>query len=286
VKLSFTKMHGLGNDFVVIDATRRPFRPTPAQARLLADRRLGVGCDQILVLEPPSSAAPDANVDFDYRIYNSDGSESGQCGNGARCLALFAHEQKLSAKPLLRVRTSSTVLELEQRPGGLVRVNMGVPRFEPADIPFDAAARAKRYTLNALNGNAMLEIGVVSIGNPHAVLEVPDVTAAPVAELGAALQKHPAFPQSVNVGFLQIIDSAHARFRVYERGAGETLACGSGACAAAVLGRLWDKLGEATQIELPGGVLTIEWAGEGRPVYMTGPAVTVYRGELAWAQES
>ncbi len=285
MKLAFTKMHGLGNDFVVIDATRRAFRPTPAQARLLADRRFGVGCDQILVLEPPSSAAPDANIDFDYRIYNSDGSESGQCGNGARCLMRFAHEHQLSAKSLLRVRTSSTVLELEQRPDGRVRVNMGIPRFEPADIPFAAAARAPKYTVT-LNDGAMSELGAVSVGNPHAVLEVPDTTSAPVAELGAALQKHPAFPQSVNVGFLQIVDTAHARLRVYERGAGETLACGSGACAAAVLGRLWDKLGDVTQIELPGGMLTIEWAGEGRPVYMTGPAVTVYQGELEWAQES
>lgn len=278
--LPFTKMHGLGNDFVVVDATRRPFRPTPALARKLADRRFGVGCDQILVLEPPSG--PD--VDFDYRIYNSDGSESGQCGNGARCLALFVRRKKLSAKPRLRVRTVTSVLELEWLSNGQVRADMGVPRFEPADIPFKAAARAARYTFTRSDG-AMLEIGAVSMGNPHAVLEVPDVQAAPVAEIGAALQRDPAFPDSVNVGFLQVLDAGHARLRVYERGAGETLACGTGACAAAVLGRQWGKLAPRTTMELPGGALQIEWAGEGQPVYMTGPAAMVYEGTLEWEQE-
>jgi len=281
MKLAFTKMHGLGNDFVVIDATRQPFRPSPELARHLADRRLGVGADQILVLE----RATDASADFDYRIYNADGSESGQCGNGARCLALFVSERKLSGKERLRVRTTTSVLELERKPGGQVRVNMGVPRFEPAAIPFNAAARAERYSLT-LAGSAMIEVGAVSIGNPHAVLTVPDVAGAAVAEIGAALQRHPAFPESVNVGFLQIVDQEHARLRVFERGSGETQACGSGACAAAVLGRLWGKLAAQTRIELPGGALGIEWAGEGEPVYMTGPAVTVYQGELEWAGQT
>ena len=276
----FTKMHGLGNDFVVVDATRAPFRPTAQQARLLADRRLGVGCDQILVLEPPASS----DVDFDYRIYNSDGSESGQCGNGARCLGLYVRENKLSGKSMLRVRTITGVLELQPLTGGVVRVNMGVPNFEPNAIPFDAASRSPKYTLT-LNDGVMIEMGAVSIGNPHAVMPVADVDRAPVAELGAALQKHPAFPQSVNVGFLQVIDSTTARLRVFERGAGETLACGSGACAAAVIGALWGKLGPSVAMKMNGGTLDIEWAGEGQPVFMTGPAVTVYQGELNWEGE-
>lgn len=274
---SFSKMHGLGNDFVVVDATARPFRPTPEQARWLADRRLGIGCDQILVLEPPSGAGED----FAYRIYNADGSDSGQCGNGARCLARFIRERGLSDKDSIRVRTSSGPLVLEHRPGGLVRVNMGVPRMDPAQIPFTAAARAPRYTLTTDRG-AMLEVGAASIGNPHAVIPVPAVGPAPVAELGAALQRHPAFPAGANVGFLQVLDSARAKLRVFERGVGETPACGSGACAAAVVGQVWGVLGPAVDVELPGGTLHIEWAGEGQPVYMTGPAETVYQGEFEW----
>jgi len=280
MRLSFTKMHGLGNDFVVVDATREPFRPAPALARHLADRRVGVGCDQILVLEP--ATAPGA--DFDYRIYNADGSESGQCGNGARCLARFIRERGLSGRDTLHIHTTTGDLELQQQPGGLVRVNQGVPRLEPADVPFRATARAPSYTLT-LNGGAMIELGAVSVGNPHAVIAVPDAAAAPVAEIGQALQQHPAFPESVNVGFVQVQDPSHAVLRVYERGAGETRACGTGACAAAVVGRLWGKLASRVAVRLPGGVLDIEWAGEGQPVFMTGPAATVYRGEIEWEGE-
>ncbi|MBI2383095.1 MAG: diaminopimelate epimerase [Gammaproteobacteria bacterium] len=277
MKLPFTKMHGAGNDFVVIDATRERFRPTPELLRLLTERRLGVGCDQVLVVEAPS--APD--VDFDYRIFNADGSEVGQCGNGARCLARFVREQGLSHKDSIRVRTRTATMNLAQLADGRVRVDMGVPRLEPAQIPFAAPARAPRYTLT-VDGGATVEIGVANMGNPHAVIEVADVDEAPVAEVGAALQKHPAFPERVNAGFLQVVDEGHARLRVYERGAGETLACGSGACAAAVVGRLWGRLGPRVAIRVPGGELEIEWAGEGRPVYMTGPATTVFRGELEW----
>lgn len=277
MKLNFTKMHGAGNDFVVIDATRTPFRPTPQLLRKLTDRRFGVGCDQVLVVEPPS--APD--VDFNYRIFNADGSESGQCGNGSRALARYVREAGLSTKDAIRVRTATSVLELSRADGELYRVDMGQPRLEPAEIPFKAASRALRYALTLDSGDTV-EIGAVSMGNPHAVLCIDSVETAPVAQLGAAVQAHPAFPQSVNVGFLQVLTPERARLRVYERGVGETLACGSGACAAAVIGQLWGLLGPVVEMELRGGTLRIEWRGEGQPVLMTGPAETVFKGEIEW----
>lgn len=277
MKLQFTKMHGAGNDFVVIDATRTPFRPTPQLLRKLTDRRFGVGCDQVLVVEPPS--APD--VDFNYRIFNADGSESGQCGNGSRALARYVREAGLSTKDAIRVRTATSVLELSRADGELYRVDMGQPRLEPAEIPFKAASRALRYALTLDSGDTV-EIGAVSMGNPHAVLCIDSVETAPVAQLGAAVQAHPAFPQSVNVGFLQVLTPERARLRVYERGVGETLACGSGACAAAVIGQLWGLLGPVVEMELRGGTLRIEWRGEGQPVLMTGPAETVFKGEIEW----
>jgi diaminopimelate epimerase len=281
MKLSFTKMQGLGNDFVVIDATQAPFRPGPAQAQRLADRRFGVGCDQILAIEPPSGPG----AAFDYRIYNSDGSESGQCLNGARCVARFIHDRGLSRDGRFRLRTRTTQIELELLADGRVRVDAGVPRLEPREVPFTAAARALRYSV-ALDDGAMLEVGVASMGNPHAVMEVPDVEHAPVEAIGRALQRHPAFPERVNAGFLQVVDSGHAKLRVYERGAGETLACGSGACAALVVGRLWGRLDARVDMQLRGGGLKMEWAGEGEPVFMTGPATTVYRGEIDWGGEA
>jgi diaminopimelate epimerase len=280
MKLSFTKMHGLGNDFVVVDATRAPFRPTPEQAAALADRRFGVGCDQVLVIEPASAEG----ADFDYRIYNSDGSESGQCLNGARCVARFIRDRGLSRADRLRLRTRTTRIEAQLLADGRVRIDAGVPRLEPREVPFAAAARALRYSVTIEDG-AMLELGAVGMGNPHAVIEVPDVEAAPVEAIGRALQRHPAFPERVNAGFLQVVDSGHAKLRVYERGAGETLACGSGACAALVAGRLWGRLGARVEMRLRGGVLDMEWAGEGQPVCMTGPAVTVYEGVIEWAGE-
>ena len=277
MKLSFTKMHGAGSDFVVIDATRAPFRPTPGLLERLTDRRFGVGCDQVLVIEAPS--APD--IDFDYRIFNADGSEVGQCGNGSRALARFVRETGLSYKDVIKVRTRTSDLELRTLPDGRVRVNMGVPRLQPAQIPFTgASAAAPLYRLS--QDGQDVEFGAVNMGNPHAVLEVADVDSAPVGDLGPRLQRNPAFPEQVNVGFLQIQAADRVRLRVYERGAGETLACGSGACAAVVAGRLWNRLGEKVDVEVRGGMLTIEWAGQGQPVYMTGPAETVFTGELEW----
>ncbi|MEK6806095.1 MAG: diaminopimelate epimerase [Pseudomonadota bacterium] len=274
MKLHFTKMHGAGNDFVVVDATRIAFKPVPTQLAKLADRHFGAGCDQILVVEPAS----DPDVDFDYRIYNSDGSESGQCGNGARCLLRFIHERGISAKKSLRVRTISQVLELEKTADGQTRVNMGVPRFAPGEIPLSATQRQAHYALN-IEGKE-IRFGAANMGNPHAVIEVADVERAPVAPLGAALQAHVFFPQSVNVGFMQIVDAGTIHLRVNERGVGETLACGSGACAAVAAGRLWGKLGERVRVQMRGGELGVEWAGEGQSLYLSGPAVTVYQGEM------
>ncbi|MGB0221557.1 MAG: diaminopimelate epimerase [Sinimarinibacterium flocculans] len=277
MQVRFTKMHGAGNDFVVIDATAAPFQPTPSLLQRLADRRFGVGCDQILVVEPPAS--PD--VDFNYRIYNADGSESGQCGNGARALARYVRESGLSDKRAIRVRTATATMMLEQADDGLYRVDMGVPQFDPAAIPFDAAERSDRYALT-LDGGAVVEIGAVNMGNPHAVMRVGDVDTAPVEQVGRLLQAHASFPQSVNAGFLQIVDRGRARLRVFERGVGETLACGSGACAAAVVGRVWGLLDARVDLQMAGGVLTIEWDGQGGPVLMTGPAETVFTGEIEW----
>lgn len=278
MKLQFTKMQGAGNDFVVVDATRTPFRPTPDLLARLADRRFGVGCDQILVVEP----AQESGVDFNYRIFNADGSEIGQCGNGSRCLARFIRDQKLSSKDVVRVRTQTSLLDLYLQDDGQVRVNMGVPVLDPAQVPFTGAtARALRYALTP-DGSARVEFAAVSMGNPHAVIEVVDVEHEPVERIGRALQADTAFPESVNVGFLQIIDEHQVVLRVYERGAGETLACGSGACAAVVAGRLWGRLSEQVNVRVRGGMLRLEWAGEGQPVWMTGPAETVFTGEIEW----
>ena len=277
--LAFTKMHGLGNDFVVIDATKTDFQPDQELLAYLANRRIGVGCDQILVIDPPPADAPD--IDFGYRIFNSDGSEVGQCGNGARCLARYVHDHGLSNKDSLRIRTRTAVLELIHTEDNRVRVNMGVPRLEPKDIPLLAQARELRYTLKTEDGQEH-SFGAVSMGNPHALFEVEHVDSAPVAELGKALQTHEMFPERVNVGFAHFLDPGHMRLRVYERGTGETLACGSGACAAVVIGRLWGDLDADVSVRVNGGVLDIEWAGEGEPVWMTGPAETVFEGTLQW----
>ncbi|TAM11416.1 MAG: diaminopimelate epimerase [Nevskiaceae bacterium] len=274
--LEFTKMHGLGNDFVVVDATRQSFDPDSALLTHLADRRFGIGCDQILVIDPPPRSAP--GVDFGYRIYNADGSEVGQCGNGARCLACYVRDHGLSRKSHLVVRTRTSQLELYLLDDGRVRVNMGAPRFDPQALPL-RAPRAERYTL-AGPGGEKVEFGAVSMGNPHAVIEVADVATAPVATVGEAWQHDAMFPERVNVGFIQFEDRGHARLRVYERGAGETLACGSGACAAAAVGRLWGRLDAVSTITVKGGELQLEWSGEGEPVWMTGPAATVYEGRL------
>ncbi len=277
MKLQFTKMHGAGNDFVVIDATRVPFRPTPALLQRLTDRRFGVGCDQVLVIEAPSTA----DVDFDYRIFNADGSEVGQCGNGSRALARYVREQGLSAKSAIRVRTRTSVLELRHAHDSLYTVDMGVPRLQPSEIPLQMPAASLHYALSLDDGRTV-EFGAASMGNPHAVIRVDDVDTAAVESLGQALQRSTAFPESVNVGFMQILSRTQVRLRVYERGAGETLACGSGACAAVVVGQRWGELDAGVEVSVRGGTLTIEWQGEGHPVLMTGPAETVYRGEIEW----
>ena len=276
MRLPFTKMQGAGNDFVVLDAVRQPLQLDTALIRQLCDRHFGVGCDQLLVVEPPSAS----DCDFHYRIYNSDGSESGQCLNGARAFARFVREKGLSAKNSLRVRTISTAMTLEHVADGLIRVEAGAPRLQPAEVPLDMPERADRYALKLETGE--IHFAAVSMGNPHAVLAVADTELAPVQSLGERLQHHWAFPQRVNVGFLQVQDRSHARLRVYERGAGETLACGSGACAAMVAGRLWGQLDARAMLAMRGGDLILEWQGEGAPVFITGPAVTVFEGEWVW----
>ena len=276
MKLHFTKMHGCGNDFVVINATAAPFVPTPALLRRLTDRRFGVGCDQVLVVQ--AASAPD--VDFDYRIFNADGSEVGQCGNGSRALAVFIRDQGLSAKTTLKVQTRTARMTLQLQTDGQVQVNMGVPRFAPAQIPL-ALPPAERYQL-PLEGFGEVPFGVANFGNPHAVITVPDVDTAPVEAMGKALQARPEFTEGVNVGFLQILSPTAARLRVYERGAGETLACGSGACAAFVVAQRAGLLGPSARLELRGGTLQLAWAGGDTPVQMTGPAETVYTGTLEW----
>ncbi len=277
MKLAFTKMHGAGNDFVVIDATRERFRPTPELLARLTDRRFGVGCDQVLVIESPSTA----DVDFDYRIFNADGSEVGQCGNGSRALALYVAEHGLSDKQRLRVRTSTSVLELQLLADQQVRVDMGPPRWASERIPLTLPV-AERYRVDTA-GFGSVDFGAVSMGNPHAVILVDDVDRAPVEAMGRALQQRPEFPESVNVGFLQVLGPQAGRLRVWERGAGETLACGSGACAAAAVGRRWGLFGERVELQLRGGTLALEWAGgEGDSVLMTGPAETVFTGEIEW----
>jgi diaminopimelate epimerase len=273
--LRFTKMHGLGNDFVVIDGVRQSVALSTEQVRRLANRRLGVGCDQVLVVEKPDNPA----AAFRYRIYNADGGEVEQCGNGARCFARFVRDQGLTELDVIPVETSAGLIELRLQADGQVRVNMGRPRFEPADIPFDAPQRAAHYAL-ALNGKS-LDIGAVSMGNPHAVLLVPDVENAHVEELGPWIESHARFPKRVNVGFMQLLDRGHIRLRVFERGAGETLACGTGACAAVAVGIDQGLLDAEVDVALPGGHLVISWAATDQPVMMTGPATTVFEGRIA-----
>ncbi len=272
--IEFTKMHGLGNDFVVIDAINQPVELAPGQVRQLADRHLGIGCDQLLLVEPASGA----QADFRYRIFNADGGEVGQCGNGARCFMQFVREQGLTDKTQLQVETASGPLQLIQQPNGQITVDMGVPRLEPAEIPFLAERRDNRYALDVLD--QQLEIAALSMGNPHAVLRVTDIDTAAVATLGPLIEQHARFPERVNVGFMQVLAEDAIRLRVYERGAGETLACGSGACAAVVAGQLQGWLAERVKVVLNGGELVVSWAGIGQPVLMTGPATTVYQGRI------
>jgi len=272
--LRFTKMHGLGNDFVVIDAIRQRVALTSEAVRFLADRHFGVGCDQVLLVEP----ARLAGTAFHYRIFNADGSEVEQCGNGARCFARFVRDQGLTDEDEIRVGTARGPIVLYVEPDGQVRVNMGTPRLEPADLPFEAPARAERYPIEV--AGERLEIGAVSMGNPHAVLLVDDTATAPVARLGPLLESHPRFPRRVNAGFLAVRARDLIDLRVYERGSGETLACGTGACAAVVYGRLRGLLDEQVRVRLPGGELRVSWQGDDAPVWMTGPAVAVFEGAI------
>ena len=274
MRLKFTKMHGLGNDFVVLDATHAPLALERDQLRLLADRHFGIGCDQILQVEPPRS--PD--TDFYYRIFNADGGEVEQCGNGARCVVRFVREHGLTDKTEIRVGTQSGVIVPKLEADGRVTVDMGVPQFEPARIPFFAERRALTYQLDV--GGTAIEISALSMGNPHAVQVVKDVDAAPVRTQGPAIEAHARFPQRVNAGYMQIIDRGRIKLRVYERGAGETLACGTGACAAVVAGIQRNLLDDSVVVATRGGDLGISWQGEGKPVLMTGPAVTVFSGEI------
>ena len=280
--LKFSKMHGLGNDFMVIDGTCQTFRPDAAQIQAWADRHTGIGFDQLLLVEKTDT--PD--VDFRYRIFNADGGEVEQCGNGARCFVKFVSEHGLTDKRAIRVETARGIIEPSLNNNGLITVNMGQPQFAPQDVPFvlrsgEQAGEKSYIVVNELDSAQM---SLLSMGNPHAVMLVEDTAAAPVAEWGAALQNHPRFPARVNVGFMQIVDAHHIRLRVFERGSGETQACGTGACAAVVSGVRWGLLaaGEDVRVSLPGGDLYIRWA-EGEPVWMTGPAVTVFEGELYYS---
>jgi diaminopimelate epimerase len=272
--LKFTKMHGAGNDFVVIDGVRQQVHLTPEQIRLLADRHFGVGCDQLLLVEKSQNPA----VDFRYRIFNADGGEVEQCGNGARCFVRFVHEKKLTSKRAIVVETKSGLISPRLADDGRVTVDMGAPIFEPTRIPFISDSEAPVQTLDV--GDSIIEIGAVSMGNPHAVLVVANIEVAPVNSQGPLIENHARFPKRVNAGFMQVVDRGHIKLRVFERGAGETLSCGTGACAAVVSGIRRGLLDETVHVATRGGNLTIVWAGGENPVLMTGPAMSVFDGEI------
>lgn len=271
--ITFTKMHGLGNDFVVVDAVSGPLELGHGTVRHIADRRTGVGCDQVLVIEPARDGA-----DFGYRIFNADGGEVEQCGNGARCVARFVRERGLSTSNRVSFATRGGIIHTELLADGRIAVDMGVPRFDPAAVPFIADREADRYDLDV--DGTTCRVAAVSMGNPHAVLAVEDTGCASVTELGPAIEHHPRFPQRANVGFMQIEDSERIRLRVWERGVGETAACGTGACAAVAVGRHQGFLAESVTVELAGGALVIDWAGGDNPLWMTGPATTVFEGSI------
>lgn len=272
--MKFTKMHGLGNDFVVIDAVTQNVRITASMVRRLADRKTGIGCDQVLVIEPPSAT----DIDFDYRIFNCDGAEVEQCGNGARCLARFVQDRQLTGKKSIRVQTSNRVLTLDLVNKNQVAVDMGIPELDPAAIPFQASEPALTYAMD-VNGQPET-IFAVSMGNPHAVLTVADINTAPVADLGAALESHERFPNRVNVGFMQVVDRSNLKLRVFERGVGETEACGSGACAAAVAAIQQGLVDSPVTVHLTRGSLKIDWKGVGHALIMNGPAKSVFHGRI------
>jgi diaminopimelate epimerase len=278
MQFEFTKMHGLGNDFVVIDAINQDISLSADQVRLVADRHFGVGCDQLLLVERPRLDG----AEFRYRIFNADGGEVQQCGNGARCFARFVHDNGMTASDNIPVETAAGMIHLRLEDDGQVTVDMGVPSFEPESLPFEPDDLDKddtEYHRLVVNGE-IYAIGAVSMGNPHAVLLVDSVDEAPVATLGAAIENHERFPERVNVGFMEIMDRSRIRLRVFERGVGETMACGTGACAAVAVGIHNSLLDHAVQVELNGGCLTIRWQGDDNTLYMTGPAQTVYKGNM------
>jgi diaminopimelate epimerase len=283
LKLEFTKMQGAGNDFVVLDGVSRPVEMTPQRARRIADRHFGVGCDQILLVEKSRRAG----ADFRYRIWNADGGEVEQCGNGARCFVRFVHDKGLTKKTEIRVETLSGIIAPRLEPDGQVSVDMGAPVLEPERVPFEAhglhPVRGGRRWLLQVAGRS-IEVAVLSMGNPHAVQTVLDVDASPVQEEGPLIERHPRFPKRTNAGYMQVVDRSSVRLRVWERGAGETLACGTGACAAVVTGIREGLLEDTVRVATRGGQLTIRWAGgendPNRSVWMTGPAVTVFEGEI------
>ncbi|MBI5006484.1 MAG: diaminopimelate epimerase [Nitrosomonadales bacterium] len=272
--LKFTKMHGAGNDFVVLDGVHQSVALSPEQIRFIADRHFGIGCDQILLVEK----TPREDADFRYRIFNADGSEVEQCGNGARCFVRFVHEKKLTGKREIVVETKSGLISPSLAEDGRVTVNMGAPILEPARIPFLSDSSEVIQPLQV--GRKKVQITAVSMGNPHAVQVVKDVETADVETLGPLIENHASFPKRVNAGFMQVVDRSHIKLRVYERGAGETLSCGTGACAAVVAGIRRKLLDTTVHVATRGGTLTINWAGEHSPVLMTGPAITVYEGEI------
>lgn len=274
MRLRFTKMHGIGNDFVMLDGVSQKLSLSSAKIRKLADRRFGVGCDQVLLVEAPTQP----QADFRYRIFNANGEEVENCGNGARCFAIFVRQRGLCSKNTIVAETKAGNLILKVNADQSVTVDMGAPILEPKDIPFQANKKALSYSLSI--DDDTYEISAVSMGNPHSVHIVDDVAKFPVEKVGPMIEAHPRFPQRVNAGFLQIISSSEAKLRVFERGVGETLACGTGACAAMVAGKLRGLLGNEVNIHLPGGTLAIEWQGEGHSVMMSGPATTVFTGQI------
>ena len=271
---NFTKMHGLGNDFVVIDAINQRIHLSQDHIRILASRHFGVGCDQVLIIEAPD----EEDIDFIYRIYNADGSEVGQCGNGARCFARYVHDKGLTDKQSINVKTATGKMVLNLQPDDNVTVDMGRPRFQPGDIPVASHTQELLYTVDV--DDQCVEFGAVSMGNPHAVLQVDDIDTAPVRKLGPLLEKHDFFPERANIGFMQVVNRQHIRLRVFERGSGETLACGSGACAAMVVARSQNLIDHCATVSLLGGDLTIVWEGDDSPVLMTGPASYVFEGQI------
>ena len=287
MELQFSKMHGLGNDFMVIDLVTQSLDLEPQQIQQWADRHEGIGFDQLLVVEPPS----DPNIDFRYRIYNADGSEAEQCGNGARCFAKFVVDTGLTQKQTLTLETNTGRISTIRHNDNKIEVNMGQPKWQPEQIPFQADNPSLTYSLRinedeqrgvegGVEGGMEIEITPINIGNPHAVIYVENITEAPVEEWGSQITRHPRFPEGVNVGFCQVIDRNFVRLRVFERGVGETRACGSGACAAVVAGILHDKLDNRVKVSLPGGKVRIVWQAEDAAVKMTGPAALTYQGHI------